>query len=212
MRLTKVEDGFTLVEMIIAMLIIGIISVPLGNVVLGFLRNTNATTARLTESHDAQISAAYWGRDVASIGTRSTMSPYLLQPSVETGVPNNSGLYPCGAGTANAIVRLAYDDFTAAGVATLVRVAYVVQTVSGQTELHRLRCQGSGVVVSHITLAHDLDPSTPPTVVCLVATTPTPCDAAPLVPTTVNLTLTIKDPNNLHGAWSVQLTGQRRQS
>ena len=46
--------------------------VPLTGVVLAYLRNTVDTQARLTESHDVQFAAAYWQRDVASIGVRSS--------------------------------------------------------------------------------------------------------------------------------------------
>lgn len=212
------DAGFTLVELIIAIVIIGVITVPLSNVVIGYLRNTDATTARLLESHDVQITSAYWAQDVASMGTRSTTNPYALTQSVETGVETgvayDSGLYPCGtAGTV--IVRFAWDDFSEADatpqvlVRTQVRVAYVVQTVSGETALHRFRCNGSAVVVSDVTLAHDLDPSTstPAAVACS-----TTCSAAPAIPTTVTLTLTLKNPKNRDVAYAVTLTGQRRQS
>jgi prepilin-type N-terminal cleavage/methylation domain-containing protein len=207
MRLRRGADGFTLVELLVAIVILGIITVPLSSVVIGFFRSADATTARLIESHDVQIATAYWAQDVASIGTHSTTSPFALNQSVETGVAYNAGLYQCGAaGTPNAIVRLAWDDSSGPGT-TLVRVAYVVQTFSGQTELHRLRCNGSAVVVSDVTVAHDLDPSTPPVLVCS-----TTCTASPAVPRSVTLTLTIKDPKNLGGAYVVGLTGQRRQS
>jgi len=202
------DDGFTLVELIIAIIIIGVITVPLGDVVIGFLRSSDATTARLLESHDVQIASAYWAQDVASIGTRSTTNPYPLNQSVETGVAYNSGLYPCGAATTpDAIARLAWDDFSGAGASTIVRVAYiVVQTASGPTELHRLRCQGSPVVVSDVTIAHDLDPLTPPALACS-----TTCTAAPTVPGALTLTLTLKNPGNRDEAYVVPLTGQRRQ-
>jgi prepilin-type N-terminal cleavage/methylation domain-containing protein len=208
MRLRRGADGFTLVELLVAIGLLGIISLPLTNVVIGYLRNTDATTARLVESHDAQISSAYWAQDVASIGTRSTTAPYPLNQSVWAGA---SSLYVCpAAGTR--IVTLAWDDFTSAGTRTVIQVVYVVQTVSGQTELHRVRCQGSAAVVTDVTLAHDLDPSTPPTVACL-GTSGGSCAAAGAdVPKSVTLTLTIRNPKNLGAAYVVTLTGQRRQS
>jgi prepilin-type N-terminal cleavage/methylation domain-containing protein len=211
MRLRRGADGFTLVELLVAIVILGIITVPLSSVAIGFFRSADATTARLIESHDVQIATAYWAQDVASIGTHSTTSPFALNQSVETDVAYNAGLYQCGAaGTPNAIVRLAWDDSSGPGAATLVRVAYVVQAAPGQTqltELHRLRCNGSAVVVSDVAVAHDLDPSTLPALVCS-----TTCTASPAVPRSVTLTLTIKDPKNLGGAYVVGLTGQRRQS
>ena len=208
MRLRRGADGFTLVEVLLVIAILGLISVPLGNVIIGYFRNTDATTARLIESHDAQISSTYWAQDVASIGTRSTTAPYPLNQSVWTGA---SSLYVCPtAGTR--IVTFAWDDFTSGGTRTVVQVVYVVQTVSGKTELHRVRCQGSASAVSDVTLAHDLDPSTPPTVACLGTAGGNCAAAGPDVPKSVTLTLTIRNPKNLGGAYVVTLTGQRRQS
>jgi len=211
------DKGFTLVELILAVIIIGVITVPLANVVIGYLKNVDATNARLIESHDVQIASAYWAQDVASLGTRSVTSPFPLTQSVETNVPYNSGHYPCGSdatsttpSTPNAIVRLAWDDFSGPGAAAVVRVVYVVvPTASGPSEMHRLRCQGSAAVVSDVTLAHDLDPSTPPALTCS-----TTCSGTGLMPApkTVTLTLTLKDPKNLGAAYVVPLTGQRRQS
>ena len=208
-RSSGADDGFTLVELLLAVVIMGVITVPLGGVVVGYLRNTDETTGRLLESHDVQIASAYWAQDVAGVGTRSTASPFALTPSVETAVPYASSLYPCGTAGTTPIVTLAGDDASAPGTTTLVRVAYVVQTTAGQGELHRLRCSGSAAVLSDVTVAHDLDPATPPTVAC---STPTACNAAPNVPRTVNLTLTLKDPKNRGAAYAVVLTGQRRQS
>jgi prepilin-type N-terminal cleavage/methylation domain-containing protein len=207
LRGSGADHGFTLIELLIAIVIIGIITVPLADVVLGYLRNADATTARLVESHDVQIASAYWAQDVASIGTRSTTSPYPLSQSVETNVAYSSSLYPCGTAGTTPIVTLAWDDFTGPGAKTLVRVAYVVQTTSGQSELHRLRCVGSAAPVSDVTLAHDLDPATPPAVACS-----TTCTAAPDVPQSVTLTLNLKDPKNRDAAYTVALSGQRRQS
>ena len=83
------EAGFTLAELLMAVVIIAVIAVPLGNAVIGFLRNTDATSDRLALSHDEQISAAYFAADVAAIGLRdydaptdeTTTTPFL--PSIE---------------------------------------------------------------------------------------------------------------------------------
>ncbi len=207
--LRRGDKGFTLVELLVAISIIGIITVPLSNVVIGFLHNSDATSARLSESHDAQIASSYWAQDVASIGTRATTSPYALKQSIEVGAAYDGGLYPCGAsGTPAAVVRVAWDDYSSASsTARIVRVAYVVETVSGETQLHRIRCNGSSTPVSDIVLAHDLDAGTPPTVTCS-----TTCTAAPAVPATATLNLTIHDPKSNGSAYTVTLTGQRRQT
>ena len=69
------DAGFTLVELVVAIVLLGIIAVPLGSALLSFFRNTNATSDRLAESHDAQISSAYFGQDVQSIGVRNWSNP-----------------------------------------------------------------------------------------------------------------------------------------
>jgi len=133
---------------------------------------------------------------------------------VERNVAYGASLYPCGTAGTTPIVTLAWDDSSGPGVTTKVRVAYVVQTSSGQGELHRLRCDGSTVVVSDVTVAHELNPDLQPTVECDGAS-PAPaddCAAAPGVPKTVTLKLSLKGPKNRDPAYPVILTGQRRQS
>jgi prepilin-type N-terminal cleavage/methylation domain-containing protein len=201
------DQGFTLIEVLVAIVLMGIITAPLANVVIQFMGLSDLTTARVEESNDAQIAGAYFAQDVSSIGTRDA-ADNLLQ-SVETAAPYGTGLYPCGVtGTPNAVVRFAWDDFTSSTTEQLVTVAYVVKTVSGRTELHRLRCVGtSKSPVSDNLLSDDLDPLTAPVLACS-----TTCTAAPAVPMTVTLTLTIKAVGNNGTAYVVALSGQRRQT
>jgi prepilin-type N-terminal cleavage/methylation domain-containing protein len=217
-RVLRVSDsGFTLIELLVVALVIGIITVPLGNVVLGYLRNTDETTARLNESHDLQIASAYWAADVSSIGTRQDAAhSYALNQSIEVGSATATPAWPyqCGTG-GTVIVRFAWDDFNTAGVNTFTEVTY--QTASGNSkELHRIRCNGSATPVSDVVVAHDLDPapgqgpalSCPPDVPTVAAA----CSAA-AVPTTVKLTLNIKDPKDRNtSAYTKTLIGQRRQA
>lgn len=218
LRGRRADDGFTLVELLVAIVILGVITVPLTHVVIGYLQNSDTTMARLVESHDVQITSVYWAQDVASVGTRSTKTPYPLTPSVETDVAFSDSKYPCsttGTSGTTPIVTLAWDDFTKSGDSTLVRVAYVKEAAPGQTtltELHRLRCDGKAKAVSDVILAHNLNPSpppAPPTVVCSTACMGT---LEMPVPTKVTLNLNLKDPKSRDEAYAVPLTGQRRQS
>jgi prepilin-type N-terminal cleavage/methylation domain-containing protein len=206
------DEGFTLIELLLVIVILGIIAVPLGNVMLAYLHNTDATTGRLIESHDAQITTSYFQQDVASTGTRKwsdTNTPYAPTQSVETNVVATGGLFPCGtATTPNAVVRLAWDDSVnaTAGTSTVIRAAYVVQTASGQTQLHRLVCSGSSTVTSDTVLAHD--------VVSVTVSCSSACGGSGNnVPRTVTLVLTVHDSASKAGSTYVTtLAGQRRET
>lgn len=218
-RLRREERGFTLVEMLVAIVIIGIIAVPLGNVVIGYLHNADATTGRLSESHDAQISAAYFAADVASLGVRSTTyssdpsAPYPLIQSVEQNAAATGGLFPCGsAATPTAVIRFGWDDYpnAAAAAPTRMRVAYVVQAdAGGQLQLHRLVCAGSASISTDTVVAHDVVAGS-----LSASCTPSPCSGSGSgTPLIVNLALAVHDPASVGAPnYQIALTGQRRQS
>jgi hypothetical protein len=185
----------------------GVISIPLGNVLISYLRNTATTGARIGESHDAQISSAYWAQDVASVGVRdtydSTAKTFPLLQSVNTSYPCT---LPAGSAT---LVILAWDQTDAVGVVTPVRVAYV--TRAGGTELVRQQCTGS-TPDSGAVLAHELDPATPPVLVCSGSGGTSCTGSGNAVPARISLTLRVKDSSNSGQPYTVVLTGQRRQS
>ena len=88
------DCGFTLVELLVVITILGMIIAPLAGVVLSYVRTSTVTTARLAESHDVQITAAYWNQDVAGMGTRSTSGSNPFTQSIELNVAATGGLYP----------------------------------------------------------------------------------------------------------------------
>jgi prepilin-type N-terminal cleavage/methylation domain-containing protein len=206
MQLTRRPDdrGVTLIEVLIAIAILGVIIVPLGVALVTFLRNSGATTNRLAESHDEQIASAYFAQDVESIGVRDwTTAPYALKTSVEQNAPPTTGLYPCGAAsTPNAVLRFAWDDPTSTTATRVIVVSYVVKTVGGEQQLHRLRCEaGSTTPTSDIVLAHNVFGVGTPVLT-----------GTGTVPQAVSLTINIKAPTDSGAALSVVLSGQRRQT
>jgi prepilin-type N-terminal cleavage/methylation domain-containing protein len=203
LRVRRDDRGVTLVEVLIAVVILAIIIVPLGNALISFFRNTNATTNRMAESHDEQIAAAYFAQDVQSVGVRN-WSNLSAQTSVEQNAPATSGTYPCGAnGTPNATLRLAWNDPTGASSTQVIIVSYVVETVNGQKELHRLRCAGGSTTpTSDIVVVRNL----------LSAGTPTLTPNAATVPQAVSWTLSVKASTGSGSPLVVTLYGQRRQT
>jgi prepilin-type N-terminal cleavage/methylation domain-containing protein len=205
--LARDDRGLTLIELLITIVIMGVIVAPLGDALILFLRSDAKTTARLSESHDAQISAAYFAQDVQSVGTHDWSTyPYPLKQSIELNVAAASGNYPCGgASTPTATVRFAWDDpTTASGNPSVIRVAYAVQTVGAETQLRRITCTGSSTVSSDVVLVHNLVGT--PTVTCSTTCT----DAA--VPATVTLSLQVQNPADTGAALTIVLNGQRRQT
>ncbi len=139
MQLRHDERGVTLPEVLVAVTILAIIIMPLSDAMIGFVRNTDATTRRMIESHDMQIATAYFAQDIQNLGVRDWSSPTLaLQQSID----NPS--YPCTGAGGTSVISLAWDDPTSvSGPPTVIRVNYLVRDVGGEHQLRRLLCRGS---------------------------------------------------------------------
>jgi prepilin-type N-terminal cleavage/methylation domain-containing protein len=225
LRPCRDDTGVTLIELLIAIVLLGVVTAPLANVAVVYLRTSDATVARLAESSDAQLVGAYFGRDVASIGVRDTTS--LYDPPLTQSVDDTNSAswpYPCASTGTTPVVRFAWDEYDSTDpshpVVIRVRVAYVLD--NGNTELRRLKCAGS--TTSNLLLARDLDPCSPdckdpkpPAIVTCSSTCTGPvpgCEppCPPPVPAAVTLTLTIKDSANRGSGYTITFTGQRRQT
>ena len=208
------DAGFTLIELLICIVILGIIAVPLGNAIISYSKNQDATAQRMALSHDGQISTAYFSRDVVAVGVRdyagvpdaSGNLPY--KQSIQLNAAYNSGGLTCGdATTPQALVRFLSDDWDHSDpanpkVVTGI-VAYYLVPVGTVDELHRIKCSGSATPLSSAVLAHNVDPST------VNLTCSSSCTAT-TVPQQVNLAFTVTSPNG--ATYPIALTGQRRQT
>ena len=67
--MTDSEGGFTLIELLIVVVVLAIIIGTMTGAMIVGIRTTNATIQRLSESHDAQNSAAYFVADMQSAAT-----------------------------------------------------------------------------------------------------------------------------------------------
>jgi prepilin-type N-terminal cleavage/methylation domain-containing protein len=214
-RRPRSDDGFTLVELVVCVAIVGIIVTGLAGVVLAYMKNTVDTEARLTESHDVQFTAAYWQRDVASIGVRSstynatTHSFPLLQSVAKSG-----SLASCSLGGGTPVVTLAWSEYQSLdsqGTPKTVTVTYVARVDGTVYTLSRVRCTGTSVD-SEVEVAHNLHAV--PTVACVTPSSGTSCNGvATDVPTLVTLSMDVRDPEGQGTAsYTATLTGERRQT
>ena len=122
------DRGFTLIEVLMAITILGLITGALGTALIVALRNLDATQTRMAESHDAQMASAYVVTDVQSATAITTTQP------------------KCGA-TTSPVAVLAWSDQGIANVAT-----YVLETAAGERRLRRTYAVGTSsndVIVAH---------------------------------------------------------------
>lgn len=208
----RTDAGFTVIELLIVIVVLGIIVVPIGDALFMYFRNGDATSARMALSHDAQISGAYVSRDVAGVGLRDTSAmgangTVPFKSSIQLNAAYNTGGFVCGTSTTpTAQIRLLADDWdtsTSPATSSTRIVSYYLKPVGGVSELHRLLCTAS--TTSDIVVAHNIDPSASFTVTC---GNPTTCTGTP-VPQTVTIAFSVTLPSA--SAYPISLTGQRRQ-
>jgi prepilin-type N-terminal cleavage/methylation domain-containing protein len=120
MKLRRGDDGFTLVELLLAIAIMGIIATPLSMGFITGLRFIGRSDEKFTDSRSALMSAGYFAGDVANANTV---------------VPNDA----TACGTGSALVTFAWSDASAAvGAPVNNEVSYVYDT-SDSTNKQLLR-------------------------------------------------------------------------
>ena len=128
------DDGFTLPELLVSIVIAALIIGIAGNALITGFKTNDATSQRLSESHDAQVAASTFDRDVQSSDTVSTSDADAVC---------NLAL---GGGGYALTLSMQWTEVTPTGAPGTNYIAdYLVQTRAGrQPALHRRLCNNSG--------------------------------------------------------------------
>jgi len=225
MQLKRLREqaGFTLIELLVAVVLLGIISVPVADLVIQYFKSETNATGRLGQSHDSQITNAYWQQDVSSIGIRKPFDPatntFPFDQSVNVAFPCSPG------GSYTSVIVLAWDQPPPSSTQTsqmYVEYATANATENGKTVLHlvRIPCTvvsttsgGSTTSTSTLgtiaVLAHSL--ASAPVIACAGGITSS-CTGTGSGSSSIKLTLSIADASGSASPITASFTGQRRQS
>ncbi|MDQ3757937.1 MAG: prepilin-type N-terminal cleavage/methylation domain-containing protein, partial [Actinomycetota bacterium] len=140
------EAGFTLIELIVVISITGIVMGALSSAVVVGLRTVDGTTEQLADSHDLQLLSIYFPADVQS----------SIEGRIDTTTATPA---PTGCATEPGGTNLVRFQWTEPGGTQAFKVAYQLESSSGQTVLARTSCVDSGAL-RRIVVAHGLGSGT----------------------------------------------------
>ncbi len=185
--------GFTLVELVIAISILGVVMAALTAAMLVAMTGNSQSGERLGESADVAFAASYFADDAAGAQTVTA-----------------GGATRCGT-AGKAVVEFQGTTFATGNLPQVTVVSYLLETVgSGTTasrQLHRSACIGPSLaalgVQSQNTVARQLSTATDPTLTCQ---SPTGAGVACSAATSVQLQL------HESSGFTFTLVGTRRTS
>lgn len=142
------DAGFTLVELLVTVAILGIVVPVLAGVFFNGTRLASATSATLTASHNRQMLASVFTTDVQDAASNDTAAG-------------------CTVAGDTVVTHLSWNDVSPSGATSPRDVTYVLATVAGDQQLIRRECSAGGapssVVVGHGVTAATLTTPSPGT-------------------------------------------------
>jgi len=165
------EAGFTLVELLISISILGIIMAALGAAIFLGLKNTDITNYRMLESHDEQVLSVYFQEDAASA----------------TGVRRD--VTTCAEASAAGETAVVFFKWTEGGVAKAA--SYFTKTVGTEKQLIRRKCSAAAIV-SEPVMSHFVA-VTAPAIACTPAPTTTSCPVSGTGATFTSASITVTE-------------------
>jgi type II secretory pathway pseudopilin PulG len=144
------ESGMTIIEMVIATALLGIIVGPITiSLMLSLITNTS-TRERIADSASAQLISTYAVVDIQS-------SKYIVDMTAASPAPGPA----CALAGDSVRLRLRWDDPDPAAVApaktTIVSYAVRGGGIDGADQLRRVQCDGNGTVVGDAQVVSSLD-------------------------------------------------------
>ena len=189
-----------MLELLVTIAIMGVVTLPLADLLIGALKQMTATSDRMDRTDDARLASAYFARDVASVGLRDYGAAVPggslpFKQSVDVGATSSIVCGPLPA----AAVRLFSDSWDVSVDPPVRRTDVVVYYVAGG-DLHRAACRGPVTVpVTDVVVARKVLPGS------VAVSCSTPCEAL-AVPERITLRFVTGTDH------AVSLVGQRRQS
>lgn len=215
------DAGFTLIELMISITIMGIITVPLLNFVISYFTAQNSVQDRLADYHDLQQVSAFFSQDVANSGLRGDASPYdwFSDGTYRSVWTSGFGSAYCGSSLSGTpLLQLQYDDASGSDGApvTYPFPTHAISYVAKGKTLYRVYCADAtspSTSPSMVPVVDNLDTSSTPTVTCYPATGSTAmnCNTGSGVepPAKISLTIGVRAGRETTTT-SFTLTGQRR--
>jgi prepilin-type N-terminal cleavage/methylation domain-containing protein len=159
-RRQRSDEGFTLIELIISVVITSFITLVIASCIIVGLKTTDATAARLAESHDAQMLSTYLVADVQSAS----------ESGVNTAAGTSSGCGPAGdegSYTSDSnVLRFSWTQTEPAPAVDYTASYRLAKNSStGEWQLRRNACKDGAAATSTVVARQLADPSTSPPVV-----------------------------------------------